>query len=197
MLDTLLALAHRLSRYSARAGGGMILFAAFMVTFDVLARRILGITMSGSDEVSGYLFAIATALALPYALLARANVRIDAAYNLLSLRVRYAMDLFGLVLFTTFTFLVTWRAALTVQVTWENDAHAITPLQTPLILPQSVWLAGWVLFCLCLLLVLIGTLRAGWRGDLAAASRLSGVMSVEEEVAEETAGVLPGKTREV
>ncbi len=197
MLDTLLALAHRLSRYSARAGGGMILFAAFMVTFDVLARRIFGITMSGSDEVSGYLFAIATALAMPYALLMRANVRIDAAYNLLSQRVRYGMDLFGLVLFTTFTFLVTWRAALTVQVTWENDAHAITPLQTPLIVPQSIWLAGWVLFCLCLVLVLAGTLRAGLRGDLAAASRLSGVMSVEEEVAGETAGVLPSKVKEV
>ncbi len=197
MLDTLLALAHRLSRYSARAGGGIILFAAFMVTIDVLSRRILGITMSGSDEVSGYLFAIATALAMPYALLMRANVRIDAAYNLLSQRVRYGMDLFGLILFTVFTIMVTWRAALTVQVTWDNDAHAITPLQTPLILPQSIWLVGWVLFCMCLVLVLVGTLRAGWRGDLAAASRLSGVRSVEEEVAGETAGVLPIKVKDV
>lgn len=196
MLDSLLAIAQQLSRYSAKAGGGMILFAAFMVTIDVLARRLFGITMSGSDEVSGYLFAIATALALPYALLMRANVRIDAAYNLLSPRVRYGMDVFGLVLFTAFTLLVTWRAALTVKVTWENDAHAITPLQTPLILPQSIWLAGWILFCLCLVLVLAGTLRAGWRGDLVAASNLSGVMSVEEEVAEETAGVLPSKLKE-
>ena len=41
-----------------------------------------------------------------------------------------------------------------------------------------------------------GTEPAGvLRGDLAAASRLSGVMSVEEEVAGETAGLLPGKTR--
>lgn len=197
MLDTLLVLAHRLSRFSARAGGAMILFAAFMVTFDVLSRRIFGVTMSGSDEVSGYIFAIATALAMPYALLLRANVRIDAAYNLLSRRVRYGMDLFGLILFTIFTLLVTWRVALTVQVTWENDAHAITPLHTPLIVPQSIWLAGWVLFCICLLLVLAGTLRAGWRGDLAAASRLSGVQSIEEEVAGETAGVLPSKVKEV
>lgn len=196
MLDTLLALGHRLSRYSARAGGGMILFAAFMVTVDVLSRRIFGITMSESDEVSGYLFAIATALAMPYARLMRANVRIDAAYNLLLQRVRYAMDLFGLILFTLFTLLVSWRAALTVQVPWDNDAQAITPLHTPLILPQSIWLAGWVLFCLRLVLVLAGTLRADWRGDLAAASQLSGVMSVEEEVAEETAGVLPIKVKE-
>ena len=126
MFDTLLALAHRLARYSAWAGGGMILFAAFMVTVDVLSRRIFGITMSGSDEVSGYLFAIATALAMPYALLMRANVRIDAAYNLLPQRVRYGMDVFGLILFTGFAIMVTWRAALTVHVTWLNDAHAIT-----------------------------------------------------------------------
>jgi len=196
MLDTLLVLAHRLARYSAWAGGGMILFAAFMVTVDVLSRRIFGITMSGSDEVSGYLFAIATALAMPYALLMRANVRIDAAYNLLPQRVRYGMDVFGLILFTGFAIMVTWRAALTVHVTWLNDAHAITPLQTPLILPQSIWLAGWVLFCICLVLLLAATVRAGLRGDLAAAGRLSGVPSVEEEVAEETAGVLPRKLKE-
>lgn len=196
MFDTLLALAHRLARYSAWAGGGMILFAAFMVTVDVLSRRIFGVTMSGSDEVSGYLFAIATALAMPYALLMRANVRIDAVYNLLPHRVRFAMDVFGLVLFAAFAVMVTWRIALTVQVTWINGSRAITPLQTPLIVPQAFWLAGWALFCICLLMLLAGTLRAGLRGDLAGAGRLSGVPSVEEEVAEETAGVLPRKTKE-
>lgn len=197
MVDNMLALALRLARYCAWAGGGMILFAAFMVTFDVLARRLFGVTMSGSDEISGYLFAIATALSLPYALFMRANVRIDAAYNLLPRSLRFAMDVFGLLLFMGFAMMVTWRIAMTVQVTWANGSRAITPLQTPLILPQSFWLAGWVLFCICLLLLLIGTLRAGLRGDLAAAGLLSGVPSVEEEVAEGTAGVLPPKMKEI
>lgn len=151
--------------------------------------------MSGSDEISGYLFAIATALSLPYALLHRANVRIDAAYVLMPAGVRYALDLFGLTLLTVFSGFVTWRAAMAVEVTWANGSRAITPLQTPLILPQSAWLAGWLLLlCLCLLLVLAAMIAAGLRRDFARATRIGGIPSVEEEIREETAGVLPHAT---
>ena len=65
MLDTSLGLACRLSRIAVRLGGAMILFAALMVCVDVMSRQILGVTLSGSDEVSGYLVAIATTLSLP------------------------------------------------------------------------------------------------------------------------------------
>lgn len=147
--------------------------------------------MSGSDEVSGYLFAIATALSLPYALLHRANVRIDAAYVFLPPKVRYGLDLFGLALLSIFAFFVTWRAALSVQVTWTNGSRAITPLQTPLILPQSAWLFGWLLLCLCLALVFVAMIAAGLRRDFERASQIAGIPSVEEEIQEETAGVLP------
>lgn len=194
MHSTLMAVAFRLSRYAAWAGGGMILFAALMVSVDVLCRRLLGVTMSGSDEVSGYLFAISTALALPYALLLRANVRIDALYTHLPSRLRAGLDLFGISLLAIFAILVTWRAALTVQVTWENGSRAITPLQTPLILPQSLWLAGWVLFCLCLLLVIWGIVAALAKGDMARARSLGGVLSVDEEIEEETVGVISHRT---
>ena len=68
------------SRVAVWIAGSLMLLAAVMVTVDVLARRFLGVTMGGSDEVSGYLFAIATAWAFPYALLVRANVRIDVLY---------------------------------------------------------------------------------------------------------------------
>jgi TRAP-type C4-dicarboxylate transport system permease small subunit len=172
----------------------MILFAALMVSVDVLCRRILGLTMSGSDEVSGYLFAISTAMAMPYALMLRANVRIDALYVHLPARLRAGLDLLGIGLLAVFAGAVTWRAALTVQVTWDNGSRAITPLQTPLILPQSLWLAGWVLFCLCLALVIWGMAAALLRGDLDRARALGGVLSVEEEIEEETVGVIPHRT---
>lgn len=194
MHATLMAVAFRLSRYAAWAGGGMILFAALMVSVDVLCRRLLGVTMSGSDEVSGYLFAISTAMAMPYALMLRANVRIDALYTHLPARLRAALDLLGIGLLAVFAGIVTWRAVLTVQVTWDNGSRAITPLQTPLIVPQSLWLAGWVLFCLCLVLVIWGMAAALMRGDLARARALGGVLSVEEEIEEETVGVIPHRT---
>lgn len=191
MLEQSIEAAFRLSRTSVRFGGALMLFSALMVCLDVLSRRIFGVTMSGSDEISGYLFAISTALSLPYAVLHRANVRIDAAYSMFAPRVRYAMDLFGLVLMTIFVTFVTWRASLAVEVTWTNGSRAITPLQTPLIVPQSVWLAGWLMLCICLLLVLAAMIAAGLRGDLDRARQIGGIPSVEEEIEEETAGVLP------
>jgi TRAP-type C4-dicarboxylate transport system permease small subunit len=166
-----------------------MLFAAFMVSADVLSRRLLGLTMGGSDEISGYLFAISTALAMPYALLHRANVRIDALYMHLPARLRAILDLFGIGLLAIFAGAVTWRAALSLSVTWVNGSRAITPLQTPLIVPQSMWFAGWLLFCLCLALVLYGMITATLRGDLARVQKLGGALSVEEEIEEEAPGV--------
>lgn len=164
----------------------MMLFAAFMVSADVLARRLFGLTMGGSDEISGYLFAIATSLAFPYALLTRSNVRIDAAYTLLRPRARAALDLFAILCMTLFSALVTWRAVLAVGETWNSGARAITPLQTPLIIPQGLWLVGWIAMSLCALLVLWGVAAALLRCDLRRASELAGAMTQEEEIAAET-----------
>ena len=45
------ARAHGVTRYAAWLGGAMMLFAALMVSADVLARRLFGLTMGGSDEI--------------------------------------------------------------------------------------------------------------------------------------------------
>lgn len=189
MYEKVLALAFRLSQIAVWVGGSMMLFAAVMVSADVLSRRLLGLTMGGSDEVSGYLFAISTALAMPYALLLRANVRIDAVYMFLPQRLRSLLDIVSVLLLAVFAGIVTWRAALTLEVTWANGSHSITPLQTPLILPQSLWFAGWLLFCLSLALVLYGLVRAAFSGEFAMANRLGGALSLDEEIEEETAGL--------
>lgn len=86
---------------------------------------------------------------------------------------------------------VTWRAALSVQVTWVNGSRAITPLQTPLILPRSVWLPGWLMLCVCLILVFAATIAAGLRRDFRRARKIAGIPSVEDEIQGGTAGVLP------
>lgn len=197
MFDTLHAIALRYARFAVWTGGALMLFSAVMVSADVLSRRLLGITMGGSDEISGYLFAIATALAFPYALLHRANVRIDALYGRFPATLRALLDIVGIGLLAAFAAAVTWRAGLSVLVTWQNGSHSITPLQTPLIVPQALWLAGWILFCLCLALVLFGMVAATLRGDLAAARALGGTLSVEEEIAEEAPGIALNQVREV
>ena len=73
----------RLSLWAVWVGGAALMLSAIMVTVDVLARKYLNITMSGSDEITGYVFAGATTWAYAYCLLHRSNIRIDAVYNLL------------------------------------------------------------------------------------------------------------------
>lgn len=196
MYDQLHVLTTRCARYAAWLGGAMMLFAALMVSADVLARRLLGVTMGGSDEVSGYLFAIATSLAFPYALLTRSNVRIDAGYALLAPQVRAALDILAMLCMTVFSGFVTWRALLAVGETWKSGARAITPLQTPLILPQSLWLLGWIALCLCALFVLWGAVAAMLRGDLRRVAELSGAMTQDEEIAAETGTITMTERKE-
>ena len=95
-----------------------------------------------------------------------------------------------------FSALVTWRAGLAVGETWNSGARAITPLQTPLIFPQSLWLTGWIALCLCALLVLWGVAAALLRGDLRRASELAGAMTQEEEIAAETGTITIAERKE-
>ncbi|WP_116599072.1 TRAP transporter small permease subunit [Primorskyibacter marinus] len=191
MYQTALSYVFRLSLFAVWIGGSMMVLAAVMVSVDVLARKILGVTLGGSDEISGYLFAIATAFAFPYAVMHRANVRIDVIYMRLPVAIRGALDIFGLALLTGFAGIVTWRALAMVTVTWKNDSHSITPLHTPLILPQGIWVLGWCLFCLTLVFLLGGLVAAWFRRDWAGVQNLGGALSMEEEIDDETKGVVP------
>ena len=190
MYNALLARLTTTFRIAVWIGGSMMLFAAFMVSVDVLCRKFFGISLAGSDEISGYLFAISTAFAFPFALLQKANVRIDVGYQMLPRIGRALLDIFGLALLTFFVVIVTWRALLMVSVTWENNSHSITPLHTPLIIPQGLWVLGWCLFCFTLFVVLFGMISALVRGQFDRLHALGGATSMEEEINEETSGLL-------
>ena len=78
----------KVARFAVWVGGAALLLAAIMVTLDVLARKFLGVTMSGSDEISGYVFAGGTTWAYSYCAIHRSNIRIDALYNFLPYQTR-------------------------------------------------------------------------------------------------------------
>lgn len=186
MLSRLLPIAERASRVAVWAGGTLLIFSAAMVSVDVILRKLFSITLAGSDEISGYLFGISTAFAFSYALLHRANVRIDALYMHLPRRVRAALDLFGLLLLGLFIGILTWRALLLVQDSYAFWSKSITPLQTPLAIPQTFWVLGLVLFLITLVLVIAVTAIALFKGDLATVQKVAGARTVDEEIEEET-----------
>lgn len=192
MLDRLLEKTERLSRIAVWIAGGLLIFAAFMVTIDVILRKLFSVSMGGADEITGYIFAIGTAWALTFTLLHRANVRIDALHQLLPRLARAVLDVLAVLVLGGFMFFVT-KGAYSVfygSLGWpfgETDfwSVSVTPMQTRLAIPQGLWLMGLVFFLIALILVSIRSVVALVQGDLAAVSRIAGPRTHQEEVKEE------------
>lgn len=185
LLDRWLGLADRISRYATWFGGGLVLLSAFVVAVDVLLRKIFLITMGGSDELSGYAFAIGTTWALGFTLLRRANVRVDALYARLPAVLCAVLDIVALLSLALFIGLLTWQAWSVLDTSLAFNAKATTPLATPLWMPQSLWLAGFVLFVFTLVPLLLRALLALLTGDLPKVRSLAGARTIEEDAAEE------------
>lgn len=180
------AMLERIARAAVWVGGAALLFAAFMVTIDVLARRFFAISMGGSDEISGYIFAAATSWAYSYVLLNRSNIRIDVVYNILPRAVRAVLDVVALLLLLGFMGTLTRKAIDALVTSWERGSVAITTLATPLWIPQLFWVAGLVLFVITMTFVLLYAVVSLLRGDTATVQKVAGALSVEEEIEVET-----------
>jgi TRAP-type mannitol/chloroaromatic compound transport system permease small subunit len=187
LLDRWLALADRVSRFAIRFGGVLLLAAAFLVSFDVIVRKLWLVSLGGADELSGYAFAIGTTWALAFTLLQRANVRVDALYIHLPAVVRALLDLASLLAIGLFVGLLTWQAWVVLDTSLAFQARATTPLQTPLWMPQALWLAGLALFAFAWLPLLLRSLFALLAGDLPQVARLAGARTIEEDAAAESA----------
>ncbi len=179
----------RISQMAVWIGGAALLAAAVMVTVDVLSRKIFNVTMSGSDEYSGYVFSATTTWAYSYCLLHRSNVRIDALYNLLPRTVTGVLDVIGLAMLLYFMSIMTYYAFVSFSNSWIYDSVSITTLGTPQWIPQLFWVAGLSLFFITLVFVVIYALLALALRNWDLVARIAGVPSIAETVEEETHGV--------
>ena len=190
-MDNLLELGHRIARIGAWFGGGLIIAAAFVVGVEVVIRKAFSVSIGGADELSGYALAISTAWALAFALLERAHIRIDSLYVHLPVRLAAVLDVLGLALFTGFFGLIAWYGLIVVRTSYRLGARSLSPLGTPLVVPELLWLLGLVTFLLIAGLLLLRALGALIAGDLRAVQRLAGSRSVSEELAAELAELQP------
>ena len=179
----------KLSRLGVWFGGLSLLISAFIVTLDVLSRKVFGVTMSGSDEISGYVFAASTTLAYSYCVIHRANIRIDAFYNFLPLWLRSLLDILGLGLLLMFMGMLTWSAIEVLMTSWEQNSMSVTTLSIPIWIPQSFWVAGLVMFVITAGFLLLYSIVALLKGDTMLVKSIAGTMSIEEEIGEETRGM--------
>jgi len=185
LLGRLLRQADRLSLRAAWFGGALTLASVFLICFDVIVRKFFGFTVGGSDELSGYAFAISTSWSLAFVVLHRGNVRVDVLYLLLPVRLSALLDWISLVALGVFLVFLTYYASIVAQTSWLQNSSANTPLATPLWIPQGLWVIGLVWMCLVLTLMLIRASVALVTGDIEAVKTLCGVRTSEEEAEEE------------
>jgi TRAP-type C4-dicarboxylate transport system permease small subunit len=156
-----------------------------LIGVDVTLRKFFEASIGGADELAGYALALGTAWSLGAALVDRAHIRIDSLYVLLPRWLRLALDFAGIALFIAFFGLIARHGWSVVQQSWVSGSRSQSALQTPTVLPQSIWLLGLALFFLTGLALLARAAFLASRGDAAAAERLISTRSAAEEVQKE------------
>jgi TRAP-type mannitol/chloroaromatic compound transport system permease small subunit len=184
-LDPLLRVARRIARIGVWFGGILLIAAALLVGVEVVIRKVFSVSVGGADELAGYALAISTSWALAFTLLERAHIRIDSLYVHLPIRLCALLDIIGLVLLTAFFGLITWYGFGVFRTSYTLGAQSLSPLGTPLVVPQLLWVLGLVMFLAIALLLLLRALGALIVGDLATLRRLVGSRTLREEVAAE------------
>jgi len=201
-LDAIHRMLQQISLWAVWIAGCALLVSAVMVTIDVFSRKFFSVTMSGSDEISGYVFAASTTWAYSYCLLNRSNVRIDVLYNFLPVPARALLDVIGVALLLYYMSFLMRKAFGVFWTSWTGNSTSTTTLLTPLWIPQLLWFLGLALFVVTLSFVLLYTLVALIRRDTGLVQRIAGAMSAQEEIVQETHGldvapigdILAGKT---
>ncbi|MBV0914259.1 TRAP transporter small permease subunit [Anianabacter salinae] len=145
MADYILEHLRRINRLVALAVGAGLLFCAGFVLLDIVLRRFHA-SFGGTDEISGYVMAIATSWGMAYALSELGHVRIDVIRSRGGPLVRSLFDLFALSVLAATVSLIAWRCWPVLERSILNGSRANTPLETPLAWVQAPWMIGWIWF---------------------------------------------------
>jgi TRAP-type C4-dicarboxylate transport system permease small subunit len=176
--------------------GWWLLALSFLTVAEILLRKFADVSVQGIDEIGGYTTAVVSTFGFASALLARSHTRVDFLVARLPGLPRATLNALAYALLAAMAAFALLRGWAVLAESLEFQAHANSPLQTPLWIPQSAWLAGLALFALAagaLAGHALWLLLTDWR----AVSRLYGPITVEEEVEAEVGAVIArGATEE-
>ena len=127
-------------------GIGLLSCAAFILV-DIVLRQF-GHSFGGTDEVSGYVMAIAAAWGMSYTLLELGHVRIDLIRSKTATKGRVLFDLFSLLVLAITISVIALECWPVLAKSLANDSRANTVLETPLSWVQAPWFAGWIWFAM-------------------------------------------------
>jgi len=167
----------------ALAAGYALLVQAIMTTIEIVGRKLFNFSFQGVDELGGYALAITASLGFGYAALTRTHTRVDILLRLLPLRARGLIHLAAVIVLLGIAIAMLWYSYSALDETLLYGSIANSPLETPLWIPQGLWLAGFVTFTVVTVLM---TWRAGallLRKDFATLDQEFGTLTPDDEIA--------------
>lgn len=155
-----------------------------LITFDILARRLLGFSTEATTELTGYLMAIGMSWGLAGTLFERGHVRIDVLVQKLPLNVRVWLHMASLLALLLSTAFFVYGAYSLSRDSWELGATDLSTLRMPMVIPQGLWAAGLALLLLTVLAIVLRSLSQISTGQADAMDRMLMARTYEDEAAE-------------
>lgn len=159
--------------------GVILLACALVVLLDIILRR-MGSSFGGTDEISGYVMAIATSWGMSFTLLELGHVRIDILRGRVGRLGRALFDLFAMIVLSGTVTLIAVKSWPVLARSLANSSRANTPLETPLAWVQTPWFAGWVWFAVVAWLTFVAALMLVLKGRFKRAESAIGCFGEEE-----------------
>lgn len=173
--------AEKLAVLLALVAGGAVALLAALIGIDIVGRDFFGVSVQGTDELGGYVLAFVGSLGMALTLLRRGHPRIDLFFRFFPkamgdiLHVLAQATIAGLALF------MTWHAGSELQTTLRFGSITNTPLQTPLWVPQAVWVLGTAFFAITACLTSAHAIFLLIR-DRSSVAKFYGPVTIDEEV---------------
>lgn len=173
-MNNALLLLRRLNDGLAVLAGGLLLLSVVVTIVDIVLRQ-LGHSLGGTDELSGYAMAIATSWGMSYTLTSLAHVRIDLLRARCKAPLRSLFDAIALISLSATALVIAYRVWPVLEKSINNSSTANTTLETPLWIPQSMWMAGWVWFAISAIIMTMAFLVSALSKDYEAMNRTAGL----------------------
>lgn len=183
-----------ISQRAMFVAGFCYLLITLLICFDIAARQLLGFSTEATIELTGYLMAVGMSWGLAGTLFERGHVRIDVLVQRIPLHIRVWLHLASLLaLIVSMVFYVRGSTGLALD-SLAFNATDLTTLRTPLVWPQGLWAAGFVLLLLAAIAIAARSIKQLVTGDYAAMDRALMARSYEDEAAETLEAVAEAQT---
>ncbi len=175
----------RWSRPLAVIGGWSVLGLSVLVGVDVFGRKLINLSVQGSDEIGGYVMVIAAAFGFCYALSKRGHIRLNLVLPHTPARFQAFANIVAHLVLAAFAYLMLWQMTDLLIDSIKLKAVAPTPLQTPLAIPQGLCVIGLAYFALHITVYVLEGFRLLAEGNLEQFNFAFGVETAQKEAESE------------